>query len=81
MDHLKALFFVQGCNGLAFFPNSSIIPRTNTSRDTRSHTLALQVYLLHALLVSIAPSAAKQKVLSSPSIAFFKRACYSYVSN
>ena len=40
---IKYCFLYKVLNGLAFFPNASIIPRINTSHDTRSHTLTLQV--------------------------------------
>ena len=34
---LKHCFLYKVLNGLDFFPKSSIIPRPNTSHDTRSH--------------------------------------------
>jgi len=40
---LKHCFLYKVLTGLAFFPNSYIFPRPNTSHDTRSHTLTLQV--------------------------------------
>jgi len=44
---LKHCFLYNVFDGLAFFPNSSIIPRPNTSHDTRSHILTLQVPVAH----------------------------------
>ena len=87
--NLKHCFLYKVLNGMDFFPNSSIIPRPNTSNDTRSHTLTLQVPF--ARTVSFYNSFCCQaprlwnelpfEVLSSPSIASFKRACYNYVSH
>jgi len=53
---LKNSFLYEVLNDLAFFPNSSIIPRPNTSHDTRSHTLTLQVPFAH-IVSSRTPSA------------------------
>ena len=36
-------------NGRTFLPNPPIIPRPNTSHDTRSHTLTLQVPFAHSV--------------------------------
>ena len=85
---LKHCFLYKVLNGLAFFPNSSIIPRPNTSHDTRSHTLTLQVPFVCTVIFSNsfccqAPrlwNELPSEVLSFPSIASFKRACYNYVS-
>ena len=47
---LKYCFLYKVLNGLTFLPNPSIIPRPNTSHDTRSHTLTLQVPFAHTVV-------------------------------
>jgi len=46
---LKHCFSYKVLNGLAFFPNSSIISSPNTSHGTRLHTLTLQVPFAHTV--------------------------------
>ena len=75
---LKHCFLYKVLNGLDFFPNSSIIPRPNTSHDTRSHTLTLQVPFVCAVNSCCqAPQLWNElpfELLSFPSIASFIKA-------
>ena len=85
----KHCFLYKILNGQAFFRNSSIIPRPNTSHDTRSDTLTLQVPFVCTVsfynsFCCHAPRLWNElpfEVLPSPSIASFKRAWYNYVSH
>ena len=84
---LKHCFLYKVLNGLTFLPNPPIIPRPNTSHDTRSHTLTLQVPFAHSVsfynsFCCQAPrlwNELPSEIVRSSSIASFKRACCIYL--
>ena len=84
---LKHCFLYKVLNGLTLLPNPPIIPRPNTSHDTRSHTLTLQVPFAHSVsfynsFCCQAPrlwNELPSEIVRSSSIASFKRACCIYL--